>query len=94
VLVALVIGVAFFLDVALQAGAVVALLALWWIGWELHRIANHTADCSDKFDAVQTGITSVEDGITMAGADIVDAINSQASDINQDILAVENKLPD
>lgn len=39
-LIAAVVGAAFFLDIAPQAGAVVIVLALLWIGWELHRIAN------------------------------------------------------
>jgi hypothetical protein len=107
VVVAIAVATPFIVYIGFEAGALLfgpdrwymsatamVLFALLWIGWELRRIANHAADCSDKFDAVQTGITNVEDGVTTAGTDIVDAINMQAAIIKDEILEVENKLPD
>ena len=38
VVIAAAVGIAFLFDVALQAGLVVMVLALLWIGWELHRL--------------------------------------------------------
>jgi hypothetical protein len=78
----------------IEIGILGIFLALLWIGWELHRVAHYVAECSDELDSVQTEIIDVKDEITTAGRDVVDAINSQAADIKQDILAVENKLPD
>jgi len=63
------------------------LLGLLWIGWELHRIAN-------KFDAIQTGLTSVEDSVTTAGTNIANVIDMQAASIKDEIAEIGNKLPD
>ena len=38
------VSMAFLFDVALQAGLVVVVLALLWIAWELHRIAQITVN--------------------------------------------------
>lgn len=77
-----------------EIGILGIFVALLWIGWELHRIARYVAECSGELDSVQTEIIDVKDEITTAGRDVVDAINSQAAEIEQNILAVENKLPD
>lgn len=78
----------------IEIGILGVFLALLWIGWELRRVARCVAECSGELDSVQTEIIDVKDEITTAGRDVVDAINSQAAEIKQDILAVENKLPD
>jgi hypothetical protein len=78
----------------IEIGILGIFVALLWVGWELHRVAHYIAGCSVALGSVQTEIIDVNDEITIAGRDVVDAINSQAAEIKQDILAVENKLPD
>ena len=43
------VGAAFFLDVEVQAGAVAMILALLWIGWELHRLATLVKNFMEGF---------------------------------------------
>ncbi len=45
----IVIGAAFLFDIAFQVGAVVAILALLWVGWELHRLATLAKDFMEGF---------------------------------------------
>jgi len=92
VVIAAAVGAAFILNVAVQAGLVVMLLALLWIGWELRRIANYVAECSDELDTIQARVSNIEDGVTTAGADILHAINTEATAVTAALLEIENKL--
>jgi hypothetical protein len=53
IVIAVVVGASFIFDIAIQVGAVVLLLALLWIGWELHRIAQM---CFNFLSGMEDGI--------------------------------------